>query len=298
MHAAAVNECPAPTTFTLPEREAASPMIVAISSVERGRLIASGRHAWLPAQLVNRENRRRTARVSRIGRAGDPPGRCMARRCWGFGQSRRPRAPTHDQRRGGDQSEGADHDQGDGDRGDRSGADPDLDVGGDVGGTVGVHHDDRPASGPGLPGQLLLAFTGGGRGPEVLVGGSCDRIDFDGGVRAAHRAERMLDVVGESILEVDDLREPSVREVALDVVGPGDADEHVVGRPGAVDGTWGDAELAAWLMAVAVRGLDVDEAGELTRAMFESGESWDLASDVPTLGDKHSTGGVGDKTYR
>ncbi len=63
----------------------------------------------------------------------------------------------------------------------------------------------------------------------------------------------------------------------------------------AVDGDWGDAELAAWLMAAAIRGLDVDETGELTRAMLESGEAWDLASEIPRLGDKHSTGGVGDK---
>ena len=63
----------------------------------------------------------------------------------------------------------------------------------------------------------------------------------------------------------------------------------------AVDGSWGDAELAAWLMAAAIRGLDVDETGELTRAMLASGESWDLAGEVPRLGDKHSTGGVGDK---
>ncbi len=64
---------------------------------------------------------------------------------------------------------------------------------------------------------------------------------------------------------------------------------------GAVDGSWGDAELGAWLMAAAIRGLDVDETGVLTRAMLESGEAWDLASEVPLLGDKHSTGGVGDK---
>ena len=64
---------------------------------------------------------------------------------------------------------------------------------------------------------------------------------------------------------------------------------------GAASGEWGDAEVAAFLMAAAIRGLDVEETGELTRAMLESGEQWDLGSEIPDLGDKHSTGGVGDK---
>ncbi|MEM9554648.1 MAG: thymidine phosphorylase [Acidobacteriota bacterium] len=63
---------------------------------------------------------------------------------------------------------------------------------------------------------------------------------------------------------------------------------------GAADGSWPDAELGAFLMAAAIRGLDAEETHELTRAMLESGEQWDLAADLPDLGDKHSTGGVGD----
>jgi thymidine phosphorylase len=64
---------------------------------------------------------------------------------------------------------------------------------------------------------------------------------------------------------------------------------------GAASGEWGDAELGALLMACSIRGLDLGETLELTQAMLESGEQWDLAADLPTLGDKHSTGGVGDK---
>jgi pyrimidine-nucleoside phosphorylase len=63
---------------------------------------------------------------------------------------------------------------------------------------------------------------------------------------------------------------------------------------GAADGTWGDAELGAFLMAAAIRGLDEEETSALTEAMLDSGERWRLAADVPTLVDKHSTGGVGD----
>jgi pyrimidine-nucleoside phosphorylase len=63
----------------------------------------------------------------------------------------------------------------------------------------------------------------------------------------------------------------------------------------AVDGSWSDAQLAAFLMASAIRGLDEDETRMLTSAMLESGSQWALSRDFPDLGDKHSTGGVGDK---
>ena len=63
---------------------------------------------------------------------------------------------------------------------------------------------------------------------------------------------------------------------------------------GAADGTWSDAQLGAFLMGVAIRGLDAAATRALTVAMLESGEQWDLAAEVPHLADKHSTGGVGD----
>jgi len=65
---------------------------------------------------------------------------------------------------------------------------------------------------------------------------------------------------------------------------------------GATDGSLGDAELGAFLMAAAIRGLDRSETRALTLAMLGSGESWNLRRDAPGVVDKHSTGGIGDKT--
>ena len=64
---------------------------------------------------------------------------------------------------------------------------------------------------------------------------------------------------------------------------------------GAADGSWSEGQLAAFLMAAAIRGLDAEETRALTLAMLESGERWELSREVPRLCDKHSTGGVGDK---
>jgi pyrimidine-nucleoside phosphorylase len=49
-------------------------------------------------------------------------------------------------------------------------------------------------------------------------------------------------------------------------------------------------------MGAAIRGLDEEQARDLTRAMLDSGERWRLGQEIAPLGDKHSTGGVGDKT--
>jgi pyrimidine-nucleoside phosphorylase len=57
-----------------------------------------------------------------------------------------------------------------------------------------------------------------------------------------------------------------------------------------------DAQIAAFLMAVFQRGLSTRELATLTRAMRYSGEVFARAANGGFRVDKHSTGGVGDKT--
>lgn len=66
-----------------------------------------------------------------------------------------------------------------------------------------------------------------------------------------------------------------------------------------VAGEVADYQAAAWLMAVTIQGMSDEETAHLTLAMAENG---DMLSPQAHLGpdtqivDKHSTGGVGDKT--
>lgn len=57
-----------------------------------------------------------------------------------------------------------------------------------------------------------------------------------------------------------------------------------------------DYQAAAWLMAVLLQGATSRETVDLTMAMAASGRTLSLRSVAPIVADKHSTGGVGDKT--
>ena len=65
---------------------------------------------------------------------------------------------------------------------------------------------------------------------------------------------------------------------------------------GAADGSIAADQLAAWLMAAWIRGLSLAETKALALATRDSGEKYDPAPLGKSAVDKHSTGGVGDKT--
>ncbi len=93
----------------------------------------------------------------------------------------------------------------------------------------------------------------------------------------------------------------SVRAVRQLIERKRDGEEHAPGEiawliEGYVAGDVAPEQMSAWAMAVVFRGLSDAETHELTQAMVDSGATIDLSSLGRTVVDKHSTGGVGDKT--
>lgn len=65
---------------------------------------------------------------------------------------------------------------------------------------------------------------------------------------------------------------------------------------GVVDNSWADYQISALVMAMFIRGLSDTEGEQLVRSMLYSGEVLDFSDIDKPKADKHSTGGVGDKT--
>jgi len=74
------------------------------------------------------------------------------------------------------------------------------------------------------------------------------------------------------------------------------ADEISMLLSGYAAGEIPDYQMSAFLMAVFFRGMSLRETADFTMAMVRSGETLDLSAIRGIKVDKHSTGGVGDKT--
>jgi thymidine phosphorylase len=63
-----------------------------------------------------------------------------------------------------------------------------------------------------------------------------------------------------------------------------------------ISGDVADYQMAAFAMAVWFNKMSARETSDLTQAMIDSGITYDLSQVAGLKADKHSTGGVGDKT--
>ncbi len=65
---------------------------------------------------------------------------------------------------------------------------------------------------------------------------------------------------------------------------------------GYVDGSIKDYQMSSFLMSICINGMNIEEVSNLTDIMIKSGEQLDFSEIGTNIVDKHSTGGVGDKT--
>lgn len=63
-----------------------------------------------------------------------------------------------------------------------------------------------------------------------------------------------------------------------------------------LDGAVKDYQMSALLMAICINGMTDEEVFALTKVFIDSGDVLDFDGTIDTMVDKHSTGGIGDKT--
>ena len=65
---------------------------------------------------------------------------------------------------------------------------------------------------------------------------------------------------------------------------------------GYLDGTIKDYQMSSLLMAICINGMTDEEVFALTKVFIDSGDVLDFSDLIENMVDKHSTGGIGDKT--